>query len=266
MSKVVALWGTGAILVLIAAAAAAAWYMLGLPGKSFTGPPPPATRDERNLAERLKRHVVAIASKPHNVAHYAELERAAAYIEAELTALGYEPQRQVFDTAGRPVRNIEVVIPAAKSSGAPSSLVVGAHSVSDGDAPGANDNASGVALLLATARQLRDTPTGRTVRIVFFVNEEYPFSFGLQMGSRVYAERSRARGDNIVAMICVDSIGYYSSEPGSQKLMGPFFPSKGNFVAFVSNRENQQLLDHLVAMFQSQSRFPSIGAATATSG
>ncbi|MEE8098699.1 MAG: hypothetical protein V3T13_02050, partial [Hyphomicrobium sp.] len=60
MSKVVALWGIGAILVLIAAAAAAAWYMLGLPGKSFTGPPPPATDDERNLAERLKRHVVAI--------------------------------------------------------------------------------------------------------------------------------------------------------------------------------------------------------------
>ncbi len=156
MSKVVALWGTGAILVLVAAIAAATWYMLGLPGKSFTGPPPPATRDERDLAERLKRHVVAIASKPHNVTHYAELERAAAYIEAELTALGYKPQSQVFDTDGRPVRNIEIVIPAVKSNGAQSSLVVGAHYDSDGDAPGANDNGTGTAAVIELGRLLTD--------------------------------------------------------------------------------------------------------------
>ncbi|MCP4780027.1 MAG: hypothetical protein GY877_04555 [Hyphomicrobium sp.] len=55
MSKVVALWGTGAILVLIAAAAAASWYMLGLPGKSFTG-----------LHRRLPRTTSAISPNGSN--------------------------------------------------------------------------------------------------------------------------------------------------------------------------------------------------------
>ena len=113
-----------------------------------------------------------------------------------------------------------------------------------------------MALLLATARRLVDHPTGRTVRIVFFVNEENPFSGGIQMGSRIHAERSRARGDDIVAMIAVDSIGYYSSEDGSQDY--PAFigglPSTGNFVAFVGNKDNRKLVDRVVAVFQNDSR------------
>ncbi len=120
-------------------------------------------------------------------------------------------------------------------------------------------------MLLATARRLADTPTGRTVRLVFFVNEEYPFSGGIQMGSRLYAERCRAHGDNIVAMIAVDSVGYYTSAPGSQNypaFIGVLFPSKGNFIAFGSNRDNQQLLDHVFAIFQEQCRFPAIGVST----
>jgi len=263
VSKVVALWGTGAILVLITAAAAAAWYMLGLPGKSFTGPPPPATHDERNLAERLKRHVVAIASTPHNVTHYAELERAAAYIEAELTALGYEPQRQVFDTAGRPVRNIEVVIPTAKSSGAPSSLVVGAHYDSDGDAPGANDNGTGTAAVIELARLLKDvTPRNESLRLVLFVNEEAPYYRTDQMGSLQYSRRLKERGERVAGMISLETIGFFSDAPGSQKYPIPFgliFPSTANFISFVAMPGSRAFLHEVVAAFRRNTKIPTIG-------
>ena len=94
----VALLVAGLLVLLLAALAAAYWYSLSLPGEPYAGPPAPPTAAETDLAERLRRHVEAIASEPHNVAHYPALERSAAYIEGELKALGY-------DAAGAGVRN-----------------------------------------------------------------------------------------------------------------------------------------------------------------
>jgi len=184
------------------------------------------------------------------------------WIMDRLEESSIEAQREEVDLNGPKVANIVVTFTGVERSD--EIVLIGAHYDTVRGSPGANDNASGVALLLATARRLKDQRLGRTVRIVFFVNEEDPFSFGIQMGSRIHAERSRARGDSIVAMIAVDSIGYYTSEAGSQNYP-PFIlglPSVGNFVAFVSNRDNQRLLDRVVELFQTESRFPSIGIAT----
>ena len=63
------LWGAGLLLIIAVMAAAAAWYVLGLPGKSYSGPLTPPTSAEQDLADRLRQHVTAIASVPHNVAH-----------------------------------------------------------------------------------------------------------------------------------------------------------------------------------------------------
>jgi len=263
VTKVIAIWCAGLLLVLIAAAAVAAWYMLYLPGKSFAGPPPPATREERALAERLKRHVIAIASKPHNVTHYAELERAAAYIEAQLIALGYEPLRHVFDTGGRPVRNIAVVIPAAKSNGTQSSLVVGAHYDSDGDAPGANDNGTGTAAVIELARLLKDVvPEDKSLRLVLFVNEEAPYYRTDQMGSLQYARYLKERGERVSGMISLETIGFFSDAPGSQKYPAPFglfFPSTANFISFVAMPGSRTFLHKVVAAFRRNTKFPTIG-------
>ena len=83
------------------------WYALAVPGRTHTGPLPPAAREEKDLVIRLKQHVVATASVPHNVKHYAALEHAAQHIESSLKALGYVVNRHTFTVAGRPVRNIE---------------------------------------------------------------------------------------------------------------------------------------------------------------
>ena len=235
------------------------------PGMLYESSTEPLSTYQTRLREEMRRDVEELSvniGPRHAGESLANVLAAERWIVDRLTASGVEPRRDEVDLNGPKVANVEASFPGVERPG--EIIVIGAHYDTVFRSPGANDNASGVALLLATAKRLRDVPIGRTVRIVFFVNEEWPFSSGIQMGSKVYAERCRARNDDIVAMICVDSVGYYASAPGSQKY--PAFivglPSKGNFIAFASNRENQQLLDRVVELFQIQSRFPSIGVAS----
>ncbi|HEY7670298.1 MAG TPA: M28 family peptidase [Hyphomicrobium sp.] len=263
MRKTVILWGAGLLLVFAALAAAAAWYMLALPGESYSGPAPRTTLTEVQLAWRLQRHIAAIATRPHNVAHYDELEKAASYIEAELASLGYEAQRQVFETDGRSVRNIEAVLPAASADGANSSLIVGAHYDSFGNAPGANDNGTGAAAVLELARLLKDAVSDdTTLRFVLFVNEEPPYDRTADMGSWRYAQSLKERGERISGMLSLETIGCFFDKPGTQKYPAPFglvFPSTANFVAFVALPGSRSFLHEVVARFRRFTQFPTIG-------
>jgi len=141
------------------------WYMLAVPGRSYRGPLPAPTPNERDLASRLRAHVMAIASAPHNVQHDEELEAAARYIERELQNIGYSIGRQEFSVDGSTVRNIEAVRDA-RGNAVTATLVVGAHYDSYGDAPGANDNATGTAAVIELARLLKDwQPEHTRVRV-----------------------------------------------------------------------------------------------------
>ena len=153
----VALAVAGLLVLLLAALAAAYWYSLSLPGVPYTGPSTPPTAAETELAERLRRHVVAIASEPHNVGHYPALEHSAAYIEGELKALGYVPQSQVKKPMASGAQHLRRVGTYGASPAMPS-LVIGAHYDSAGIAPGANHNASGSAAVLELARLLKGMP------------------------------------------------------------------------------------------------------------
>jgi hypothetical protein len=144
------------IAALLVAFAALVGYMIAVPGRRHSGPLPPLTNEEKDLARRLPAHITAIGSRPHNVRYYANLERAARYIEQQLTALGYQPFAQLYRVHGGEVRNIEATIEAADPTRARGTLVIGAHYDSVADAPGANDNGSGVAALIELARLLAD--------------------------------------------------------------------------------------------------------------
>jgi Zn-dependent M28 family amino/carboxypeptidase len=138
-------------------------------------------------------------------------------------------------------------------------VLVGAHYDSVRGSPGANDNASGVAGLIEMARLLRESRPQRTLKLVAFVNEEPPFFYFGQMGSKVYATAARARGDDIRAMLSLEMLGCYSEAPGSQgypPLFRFFYPDRGNFIAFVSNLRSRNVLRQTVAAFKAQSDFP----------
>ena len=149
------------------------------------------TPRERAAAVALRRHVLAIASAPRNLRHYEALQRTAAYIDEQFAGAGYHPRHQVFDVEGRRVTNIEA---QRQGSRRPDRiLVIGAHYDSVDGSPGANDNASGVAVMLELARLHATSAPPITVRFVAFVNEEPPFFMTDSMGSVVYARACRAR-------------------------------------------------------------------------
>jgi hypothetical protein len=251
----------GGVLAVAASIAFAAWYALALPGRSHRGPLPAQSDEEAELAVRLREHVARIASVPHNVKHHAALESAAQYIEHTLKGLGYAVGSQVFSVAGRPVRNIEVQR-EPQSATAPS-LVVGAHYDSYEDAPGANDNGTGVAAVLELARLLRQWQPQRTrLRLALFVNEEPPYYRTPDMGSWRYARLLSERGEAVRGMISLETLGAFSDKPNSQNYPFPFglvFPSAANFIAFVGLPGSRAFLHEVVASFRAHTPFPSIG-------
>ena len=237
--------------------------MTAVPGRSHPGPLPPLTAEEAALAAALERDVRTIAAEPHNVAHPEALERAARHIEASLAAAGYAPAAQPFTAAGQTVRNIEAVVEPAPGRAAPT-LVVGAHYDSWGIAPGANDNGTGTAAVLALARRLAGLrgKTNMRIRLVLFVNEEPPFFKTESMGSLVYARRLAASGEPVLGMISLETLGFYTDRPRSQHYpppLGLLYPTTGDFVAFVGLTSSRAFVRRTVKDFRALTPFPSVG-------
>jgi hypothetical protein len=197
-----------------------------------------------------------------NTRHPAQLAAAADYIEAQLSQARLEVVRQGYRVDRVTCDNLEAVIQGADH--ADEQVVVGAHYDTALGTPGANDNGSGVAMLLELATQLQGFEPRRSLRLVAFVNEEPPYFRTSQMGSRVYARRLKARNENVVAMLSLETVGYYTSEADTQHYPFPFsmfYPSTGNFVAFVGNAKSAALVQDVVGHFRAHGRIPSEGVA-----
>jgi Zn-dependent M28 family amino/carboxypeptidase len=252
------------VLLILALGYGALRYMTSVPGTPHSGPLPPLTDDEAALAAALRRHVATIAAREHNLAHYGELENVARYIETTLEALGYAVGRQVFTAMGKPVRNIDATIEPPADTADPDVIVVGAHYDSVRGSPGANDNATGAAAVLELARLLADLQgrSGKRIRLVLFVNEEPPYFKTEDMGSLHYARALATRKERVIAMYSLETLGHYSSEPGSQHYPFPFglvFSDRADFVAFIGLLDARPLLHRAVRSFRAHTAFPSIG-------
>ena len=177
------------------------------------------------LAERLERHVGAIASPEHNARTLPSLESAAVYIEKTLAEAGYRSTRQAYAAGGGRVHNIEVSIGNVAPGGRPERIfIVGAHYDSAQGTPGANDKGGGTAAVLELARLLHTMrpSAGTEVRFVFFVNEEPPCFMGEEMGR---------------------------------------YRDTGNFIAFVGTLESSKRVREALAAFRAASDFPAAGLA-----
>lgn len=238
--------------------------MLKMPGRSFRGPLPPLTERQAELSAQLRRDVTILATdaSPRTVFTPTRMNVAVEFLESALRKAGHAVARQTFDTDGVATHNLIVELPG--STRANEIVIVGAHY--DHDGPGADDNASGVAGLLALARMFPpDAKPTRTLRFVLFANEEPPFFKTDLMGSVVYARACRERNENVVAMICLEMIGYYVDTP-TQRYPFPaplasIYPKIGDFVAFVGNWASRGLVHETVRSFRQHARFPSEGGA-----
>jgi Zn-dependent M28 family amino/carboxypeptidase len=236
--------------------------MIWMPGQSYRGELPPLTPAVEQLAAELRTEVEAIASRPHNYIAYPELVQVAQYLETTLAQTGYPVEVQEYSVADQSFQNLILEIPGRTKPD--EIVVVGAHYDSVVGVPGANDNGSGVAAILAIARRMATQGSDRTLRLVAFTNEEPPFFWTDDMGSLVYAKRCKARQDKIVAMLSLETLGYYDDAPGSQTypigLLDRIYPIQGNFISFVGNIASAALVRRVVGTFRAVAQFPSEAA------
>lgn len=235
-----------------------------MPGETYSGPLPPLSAEQTDLRDNLRGHVMMLAGRigERNSIRPVALDSAAEYVKARLMANGYKVTEQVFTARGQTFRNLEVTLPGRTHP--EEIIVVGGHYDSVPGTTGADDNASGTAAVIELSRLLRNKPADRTIRFVAFTNEEPPFFFSEDMGSRRYSKAAKERGDKIIAMISLETIGYYKDAPGSQRypaILGSFYPNRGDFVGVVGNIGSRHLVRTVLSDFRQFEKFPSQGSA-----
>lgn len=237
-----------------------------MPGEVHRGPLPPLTEGEQGLAAALEADVRRLAGEigERNMTAFGmeKLVAAERFVVAALGKAGLPPERQAYEVQGRTVHNLIAEVPGADLRD--EILVVGGHYDSAVGTPGANDNASGAAATLALARAFATRKPARTLRFAFFVNEEQPWFQTDDMGSMRYAGRCRERRENVVGMLSLETIGYYSDERGSQRFdscppLRLLYPDTGDFVAFVADPPSADLTRRVVRSFRGGTKFPAYG-------
>lgn len=252
------------IVALVAAALAVGlvtFARLRMPGSSHTGPLPPLTSNQRALAAALERDVVVLATQigVRNTAVPSGLHAAREFLRSEFANAGYSVREERWIERGVECANV-----VAERPGSSEIVLVGAHYDSAPNCPAANDNGSGVAALLALARRFAERETTRTLRFVAFANEEPPYFGTTDMGSARSARGCRERGENVVAMLSLETLGCYSDAPNSQRYPAPgldwLYPKTANFIAFVGDGASAELVREVIGAFRESTPFPSAGA------
>jgi Zn-dependent M28 family amino/carboxypeptidase len=165
----------------------------------------------------------------------AERSRTRTYITTQLKKLGWKPQLEKF------ANGVNIFAERLGTDKAAGAILVAAHYDTVAESPGADDNATGVAVVLEVARLLGSQPTPRTLQLAFFDKEEA----GL-LGSTAFVSKTK-RLENLSGVIVMDMLGYACYTPGCQQYP-PSLPvtppsDKGDFLAVVGDMEHLPLLN-----------------------
>jgi Zn-dependent M28 family amino/carboxypeptidase len=189
---------------------------------------------------------------PRNYENIESLEEAALYIEEEFSKAGFETGYQYFEADGHLFRNIIVSYNPEKKK----RLIVGAHYDVCCDFPGADDNATGVAGLLECARliAMHKPETDYRIDFVAFCPEEPPFFRTPDMGSVHHVSSLLPFRKDVLGMICLDMIGYFSEEQGSQDLplaeLRNRFPDRGDFIIVAGQSHQREFAEKITGLIQ----------------
>lgn len=196
-------------------------------------------------AERLQGYVKRIEGLRHGWENYETLEEKASFIEGTLRSFGLPVEDQEVLFHGKTYRNIIATLGGDR--GETNWLLLGAHYDSAPGSPGADDNASGVAVLLEAAGILSKMKPDRTIQFVAFTLEEpQPHTVHFLIGSGLFAQEARRLNRGYEAVFILESVGYTDSAEGSQIvpfLIGMPAPKKGNFLAVIANKRSKDLME-----------------------
>jgi len=222
--------------------------------------------DIHETEARLKNHLKALTVDigERSVLVPGNLKKTAGYIRDFYKGIGLEARLEPYDYHGFDVANVVAEVQLGPNPAR--RILIGAHYDSVAGTVGADDNASAVAVQLETARQVAMLKQGveldLAVTFVSFALEEPPVYGTRFMGSRVYADQARRRGERIDAMLCLEMVGYTCSEPSCQSYPFPLmffgYPKEGNFIGIVGNFDSLGLTRSIFSRFQKNPDLPVI--------
>ncbi len=200
--------------------------------------------------DRIREHIRALEGVRHPVAAPEALERAADYIYDSFQSLSYSVEPHFFRFAGGEYRNI---IATRAGRGKPEErLLVIAHYDTVEDSPGADDNASGVGVLLEAARVLEPLELARTVQFTAVSLEEGQFEgppdeIGL-WGSRALAAAAEEQNWQLAGVVVLEAVAYAGTDSVQTAPAGlPIaLPERGDFIGVIGNETSGDLVDMFV--------------------
>ena len=184
---------------------------------------------------------------PRNYKNLDSLNNVAQFIYDHFESFKLEVSFQEYEVDGKIYKNVIGILNPHLDK----TLIVGGHYDVCGDIQGADDNASAVAGVIESARQLSklSNKINFSIQFVCFTLEEPPYFNTKNMGSYIHAQSLKEENIDVIGMINYEMIGYFSDEEGSQsypnELMGLLYPTSGNFIANVSNEDSKGFLNIL---------------------
>jgi hypothetical protein len=223
--------------------------------------------EKAEVRQRLSQHLhyLSVELGERGIFRPENLKAAEDYVAREFKSSGYEVRRQSFVCRQQEVANVIAGHPDPRGY-----YLLGAHFDTVDGTPGADDNASGVAVLLEVARLTREASPAVPWAFVGFTTEEPPSYSTPDMGSRVYAQAARKNRENLLGMLCLESVGYFVQEPHSQqiplalKFLG--YSTTGNYLGLVANWHSRPLLQKLEKALQAGCTLPVSSLAVPLGG
>ena len=189
-------------------------------------------------SERLRADLALLARPRHAQWDPLGLLAVRRLLVERLGALG-ELQEHRFEEGALRGINLILRLPGLRPDLAP--LLVGAHYDGPPQSPGADDNATGVAVLLELARRFREAPPRRPIWLVAFDQEEA----GL-VGSQALARALRGQSQTLHLMVSLEMLGFTGpSQRYPLDAMRWIYGSRGDFLALVANGRALPLLPGL---------------------
>jgi Zn-dependent M28 family amino/carboxypeptidase len=207
--------------------------------------------DFRVDAGRLRRNLQMIVGERSPFRGQDHLAAVEDFVEQEFESSGLHVESDFFVYGGTRYRNIVARHPVQPGG---SLLILGAHIDAVEGCPGADDNASGVAVLLETARILASQRLRSQVLFCAFNLEELNM-----IGSAAFARKLKAAGERVAGMISLEMVGYADSRPGSQKYpvgLARLYPDRGDFIGVIGNWSSSALLRKFTAQMRQVPNLP----------
>jgi len=195
-----------------------------------------ADRELEILRDTLREHVNALAVDigPRTPLNRDSLVRAANYIHGVFEEAGLSVREQDYQYYDQRVANVLATAPTA--AGASAYYLVGAHYDTVPGTPGADDNASAVAIMLELARRLQQARLKAPVLFAAFTLEEPPAYLTGHQGSRIFVRNCQSNGDRVLGAIILEMVGYTAPSQHYPFLpRWPGYPSQGNFIGIIGN-------------------------------